>query len=215
MQTETIIAEYDALLDRQQKEEARKVLEQGIRQAVEEEDDGALLTLLNEMIGYMRETSQVEASYRYAETALKLMDKMEIEGSAAYATTLLNIANAYRAGGRLEDSMGFYKEVLKLYEELLPRTDMLFASLYNNVSLLYQEQGDFEKARENLLKALEIVKVNENVAFEEAVTYANLAAACLRTGRDEEGAGYARRALELFEGIQVKDSHYCAALSAR
>lgn len=214
MRTETIIAEYDALLDRQQKEEAQKVLEQGIRQAVEEEDDGALLTLLNEMIGYMRETSQVEASYRYAETALKLMDKMEIEGSAAYATTLLNIANAYRAGGRLEDSMGFYKEVLKLYEELLPRTDMLFASLYNNVSLLYQEQGDFEKARENLLKALEIVKVNENVAFEEAVTYANLAAACLRTGREEEGAEYARMALRLFEQIQVKDSHYCAALSA-
>ncbi len=214
MQAETIIAKYDALLEQQRNEEAVRLLEEGIRQAVEEEDDAALLVLVNDMIGYMRETSRVEESYRYAETALKLLDKMEIKGSEAYATTLLNIANAYRAGGRLEDSLKLYGEAADLYEGLLPKTDMLFASLYNNVSLLYQEMGDFEKARENLLRALEIVKQNENAVFEEAVTCANLAAACLRTGRDEEGAGYARRALELFEGIQVKDSHYCAALSA-
>lgn len=214
MNVEEVIGKYDALVKAQRGQEAQKLLEEGIQNAMTEEDDASLLVLLNEVIGYMRETSQVEASYRYADAALKLMERMGVEGSTAYATTLLNIANAYRAGGRLEDSLKLYEKVLALYGGLLQDEDMLFASLHNNVSLLYQEMGDFERAKENLLKALNIVKVNENTAFEEAVTYANLAAACLRLDGDEEAAGYCRKALKLFEELQVRDSHYCAALSA-
>lgn len=117
MQTEEIIAKLDGLFAANEGAKAQRLLEDSIKQAVEEGDDSALLTLLNEMIGYMRETSQVESSYSYAGAALKLMEKMEIGGSTAYATTLLNIANAYRAGGRLEDSLSYYKEVFALYEK--------------------------------------------------------------------------------------------------
>lgn len=214
MRVEEVIEKYDALLKEQGGEAARKLLEEGMQKAMEEGDDASLLVLLNELIGYMRETSQVEASYQYADAALGLMERMGIEGSTAYATTLLNIANAYRAGGKLEESLRLYEQVLILYGNLIQSEDMLFASLYNNVSLLYQEMGDFEKARENLLKALEIVKLNENVTFEEAVTYANLATACLQLNRDEEAAGYCREALVLFDKLQLRDSHYCAVLSA-
>lgn len=214
MQVEEIVGKYDALIKAQKGKEAVKLLEEGLKTAMEEGDDASLLVLLNELIGYMRETSQVEASYQYAGTALKLMERMGIEGSTAHATTLLNIANAYRAGGRLEDSLSLYRQVLIVYDKLLEEKDMLFASLYNNISLLYQEMADFEKARENLVKALAIVKLNENTDFEEAVTYANLAAACLRLDEDEEAAEYCRRALALFDELQIRDSHYCAALSA-
>ena len=214
MRVEEVIEKYDALLKEQGGDAAQKLLEEGIKEAMAEEDDASLLVLLNEIIGFMRETSQVEASYQYADAALELMERMEIAGSTAYATTLLNIANAYRAGGRLEDSLRLYEQVLTLYGNLIQNEDMLFASLYNNASLLYQEMGDFEKARENLLKALGIVKVNENTTFEEAVTYANLATACLQLNRDEEAAGYCREALALFDKLQLRDSHYCAVLSA-
>lgn len=214
MRVEEVIAQYDSLLKEQKNEEAEKLLKESEERAMTEGDDASRLVLLNELMGYMRETSQVEASYRYAGEALKLMEHMQIEGSTAYATTLLNIANAYRAGGRLEDSMQLYEQALRLYGSLLQEKDMLFASLYNNISLLYQEMENFEKARENLLKALEIVKVNENTVFEEAVTYANLAAACLRLDRDEEAVEYCKKGLALFDELQVRDSHYCAVLSA-
>ncbi|MCH5275469.1 MAG: DUF4125 family protein [Lachnospiraceae bacterium] len=214
MRVEEVIAQYDALLKEQKNEEAEKLLKESEERAMTEGDDGSRLMLLNELMGYMRETSQVEASYRYAGEALRLMEQMQIEGSTAYATTLLNIANAYRAGGRLEDSMQLYEQALSLYGSLLQENDMLFASLYNNISLLYQEMENFEKAGENLLKALEIVKVNDNTAFEEAVTYANLAAVCLRLDRDEEAFTYCKKGLALFDELQVKDSHYCAVLSA-
>lgn len=214
MQTENIIKELDRLFAEGKGPEAQALLEASIKQAMEEQDDQALLPLLNEMIGYKRETSQVEDSYRYAEAALKLMDRMEIAGSTAYATTLLNIANAYRAGGRLKESLAYYKEVLELYTEKVEAKDMLFASLYNNISLLYQEMGHFPEAKENLLKALAIVEEQPDAAFEEAVTYANLAATCLAMDEDEEAAGYCGRSIALFEEQHIQDAHYCAALSS-
>lgn len=214
MQTEEIINKLDRLFSENKGQEAQQLLEDSIRLAIGEADDNALLTLLNEMIGYMRETSQVESSYRYADAALKLMGRMGMEGSMPYATTLLNIANAYRAGGRLAESMAYYEEVLELYQKNLDGNDMLFASLYNNLSLLYQEMENFEKAKENLLKALPIVKVNEDTYFEEAVTYANLASTCLVLHEDETAMEYCRRAIELFEAHGIHDSHYCAALSS-
>lgn len=214
MQTEEIIKRLDGLFAEGKGAEAQALLEETIGQAMEEQDDSALLTLLNEMIGYKRETSQVEDSYRYAEAALKLMERMGIGGSRAYATTLLNIANAYRAGGRLADSLAYYQEVVKLYEKTVKPEDMLFASLYNNISLLYQEMGNFKEAKENLLKALAIVVQNADTAFEEAVTYANLAATCLNLNEDETAAAYFKRAIELFESQGVKDAHYCAALAS-
>lgn len=214
MQTEEIIAKLDGLFAANEGAKAQRLLEDSIKQAVEEGDDSALLTLLNEMIGYMRETSQVESSYSYAGAALKLMEKMEIGGSTAYATTLLNIANAYRAGGRLEDSLSYYKEVFALYEKKVDADDMLFASLYNNISLLYQEMGNFGEAKESLLQALAVVKKNADTYFEEAVTYANLAATCLQLNEDAEAVEYFNLAIAIFEAHGIKDAHYCAALSS-
>ncbi|MGN1147513.1 MAG: DUF4125 family protein [Lachnospiraceae bacterium] len=214
MQVEEITKKLDELFATNKGPEAQKLLEASIKQAMEEEDDGALLTLLNEMIGYMRETSQVESSYSYADAAIKLMERMGIAGSTAYATTLLNIANAYRAGGRLKDSLSCYQEVLALYQQKVDPKDMLFASLYNNISLLYQEMGEFGKAKENLLQALAIVKESDDSYFEEAVTYANLAATCLNLNEDDTAAEYFKRSIEIFERYGIRDAHYCAALSS-
>lgn len=214
MLIEKIIEKLDGLFAEGKGQEASQLLEDSIKQAMNEGDDNALLMLLNEMIGYMRETSQVESSYQYAQAALNLMERMEIKDSTAYATTLLNIANAYRAGGRLDDSMTYYQEVLTLYKREVDAKDMLFASLYNNISLLYQEMGDFKKAKENLVNALRIVKENEDTYFEEAVTYANLAATCLNLDEDEEAAEYFGHSIRIFEEHGIYDAHYCAALSS-
>lgn len=216
MELAEILKQVDVLLEENKGAEAEDLMKRSILQAVQDEDDSALLSLVNELMGYYRETSQVEASYEMAEQARKLSEKMGLEGTIPYATTLLNIANAYRAGGRLQDSMECYQETMKLYQTLLPADDMLVASLHNNISLLYQEMGDFKAAREHLLSALAIVekKTDQEVSFELAVTYANLAATCLQIDEDEEAAGHARKAIEIFEAHGVGDAHYSAALAS-
>ncbi len=112
--------------------DAEALLKQSIVWTVREEDDNALLTLLNELIGYYRETSQMEASFHLAEQAITLMDQMGIKGTIPYATTLLNVANAYRAGGRLDDSLRCYERTTEVYKRLLDPKDMLVAKKPKN-----------------------------------------------------------------------------------
>ena len=209
-----VIQQVDTFYAQNRGKEAESLLKESIVQAVQEEDDNALLTLLNELIGYYRETSKVEESFKLAEQALVLVKQMGLEGTLPYATTLLNIANAYRAGGRLQSSLDCYGKTMEVYQRLLSPDDMLVASLHNNMSLLYQEMGRFEEAKQSLLQALQIVSSQEDAYFELAVTCANLANTCLTLNEDEEASGYFQEAIRLFEEHGIQDAHYSAALSS-
>ncbi len=211
---DNLTEQIDKLFAENKGTEAECLMKQALQEAYEAKDYTGAIPILNELIGYCRETSQVEQSYAYAEQVQALLKELGLEGSMPHATTLLNIANAYRAGGRLEDSLEFYGRVKEIYSELLPEEDTLWASFYNNLSLLYQEFGRHELAKEALLKALSIVVTKKDMIFEQAVTYTNLAASCLQLGQRDEAQKYFTGAIRLFEKYDIKDAHYCAALSS-
>lgn len=211
---DNLTEKIDGLFAEQKGAEAEKLLEQALQEAYEKQDFAGAVPILNELIGYCRETSQVERSYAYAEEVKEILQKLGLERTLPHATTLLNIANAYRAGGRLEDSLTTYEEAAEIYGYFLEPEDMLWASLFNNISLLYQEMGRYDVAKECLLKALEIVMQKPDTIFEQAVTYTNLAASCLQLGQGEEAEKYFTGAILLFERHGILDTHYCAALSS-
>lgn len=212
MDIEHILAQVDALFEQNKGEEAEKLMQDGIVLAVEEQDDNSLLQLLNEIVGYYRETSQTENVYRFAAQAVAQAERMGLQGTIPYATTLLNVANAYRACGNLQESAAYYKRVQELYDRLLPADSMLAAGLKNNISLLYQEMGEYGKARESLLEALAIVE-KQDMPYELGVTYANLASTCVQLERREEAYTYAMESVRVFREHGVADSHYGAALA--
>ncbi|MCM1569082.1 MAG: DUF4125 family protein [Roseburia sp.] len=213
MDIDSIIQQVDSYFEQNKGEEAEKLMRESIVQAVAEADDGSLLKLLNELLGYYRETGRAEESYVIADRAVAQAKSMGLEDTLPYATTLLNVANAYRAGGRLEESLAHYRKVYEIYRKVLPPDDMLMASFENNLSLLCQETGDFKAAKEALLKALAIVEKRE-AGYEIAVTYANLANTCVQLGESGEAYQYAQEAIRRFEKAGSQDSHYGAALSA-
>lgn len=208
-----ILKRVDTYYEKNEGQEAERLLRESIEEAVSKQEDESLLQLLNELLGYYRETGQAQASYAVGQQAVLLAEKMGLRETLPYATTLLNLANAYRAGGQLEASEECYLQVQKLYHRLVSPEDMLMAGLQNNLSLLYQEQGAFKKARECLLKALDIAEKN-GAEFETAVTCANLAGTCMQLSREEEAYAYAARGARAFEKMGVRDAHYSAALSA-
>ena len=213
MDIQRILAQVDDFFENNKGEDAEKLMQQSIVQAVQEEDDGSLLQLLNELLSYYRETSQRENAFSIAAQAIAQAKRMGLEGTIPYATTLLNVANAYRACGRLEASLDYYAQVQEIYGRQLSPDSMLVAGLKNNISLLYQEMGDFSRAKENLLQALKIVEQKDE-PYETAVTYANLAGTCVQLGEMEDAFRYAARAVETFRLRDVSDSHYGAALAA-
>lgn len=213
MDINKLLQQVDEYYSQNKGADAERLMQEGIALAVQEQDDESLLQLLNELLGYYRETSQVENSFAIAAQAIAQAERMGLAGTIPYATTLLNVANAYRAGGRLQDSLNCYMQVRGIYDCRLASDNLLVASLENNISLLYQEMGEFRKAKECLLKALAIVIAKE-AAFEVAVTYANLASTCMQLGEAKEALDYGNQAISGFEKLGVRDAHYGAALSA-
>ena len=54
-----ILAQVDAYFEENKGEEAEKLMQQSIGQAVREQDDASLLHLLNELLGYYRDRKSV------------------------------------------------------------------------------------------------------------------------------------------------------------
>lgn len=176
------------------------------------------LTVLNELIGYYRQTSEKDQLISTINNAFYDLEKLNEKDTLRFATVSLNAANAYRSVGSLEDAAKYYEITEKIYNEhisrgLLDEDDMLVAGLHNNMSLLCQELGDYISSENHLKEALKIVK-SKNAGFEIAVTYANLANTCVMAKAYDKAKEYAYTAIRLFKARAYVDAHCGAAMSA-
>ncbi len=217
MDVNKILMEYDGMFGNYDLEDIEKYLVDKIYEAREKEDKSCEFTLLNEIIGLCRDTTQNDKGIMYCDELHNLMNHMKLEGTEEHATALLNIGNAYRAFGRFEDSMKCYENTYLIYRDRLEDNDFGYANLYNNWSLLYQEMGDFEGARKCLYKALNIVDSYSEAEIQQAITRANLGGTLVAIGTDqaiEEAEEVLAKALDVFERDGRRDFHYNGALVA-
>ena len=208
---------YDAMFGKNSLAEIEEYLVENIAQAKEKGEIGIVFTLLNEIIGFCRDTTQKEKGLNYCDELKELLAKMQLEGSVEYATSLQNIANAYREFGLHNEALKLFEEIINIYEKSIDSNDFRCASLYNNMALLYQEMEDYVNARDKLLSALKIVDLYEEAKIPQATTRTNLAASLLQLGTDstyEEAIDYLKEALAIFEEDGGRDFHYGAALVA-
>lgn len=228
MDINTFLNNLDKLYEEKRIKDVEPFFNESFSRAVEEKDFSSQFTILNEMMGFFRDTSQYEKSIKACHQCIDLMKKMGIEGTVDYATSLQNIANAHRAAGLLKESLDYYNQAFMIYKENIEPGDYRFASLNNNIALLYQEMGDFHMAVEHLKKALFIIEKIEDSEIEVATTYSNLAASLLELSKTlpkednvagekslvDEAIEYLERALAIYRKDEIKNFHYSAALSA-
>ena len=206
--------ELDSLFEKKRYDEVENFLLSKIQEAEEEHDSSSKLTLLNELIGFFRSSSRHEEAIALGDRIISLMKEMGLEENVSYATSILNVATAYRAAGKIDESIAYYHEVLNIYKNTLPEDDMRLASFYNNMSQACIEIKDYEKACELLKKALSIVVLNNGAEIEEAITSSNLAMALMKRNQLSEALTYIEKSLSIFEKREgPKDFHYSAALS--
>lgn len=213
MNVPRILEELEAFFEAHDIEAAENYLTVQLKKAYEEPDYSACITILNEMIGIFRDTSQYEKSLDCSKQVLSLMQQLDYEGTLPYATTCLNVANALRAAGMHKESLAFYESILPIYQKELAPNDERFASFYNNLSLLHQEMGDFERAAACLRKALIIVTEGTDI-IKVAITHSNLGASLLQLGETAQAISHLEQALAIFNQFEEKDFHYNAALAA-
>lgn len=117
MDIQAFLNGLDKLFAKKAIDEVEPFLNESMENAKKENDKSAQFTILNEMMGFFRDTSQYDKSIKACNQCLSLMKEMNIEGTVDYATSLQNIANAHRAAGKLEQSLMFYNEAMKIYEK--------------------------------------------------------------------------------------------------
>lgn len=232
MDINQVLMDYDNMFGTHSLDEIEDFLTTHIELAMDEKDFGSALSLMNEMMSFCRDTSQNQKGLVYCEKVEDMLVKLGLEGTVEYATSLLNVANAYRAFGYYMKAQDLFERVEVIYREKLPAGDYNFAGLYNNWSLLYQETSEFRKAEEMLRRALSIVDLHEHALIQQATTRCNLASTLLRiaggeaAGKDgqqmdetaanelyDEAYSYLQKALRIFEWDGKRDFHYSAALS--
>lgn len=207
------LQELDQLFAEHRVGEVERFLVERIETAKSENDIGSQVTLLNELIGFYRDKGKYQESITTCQTVMELLNQSGLAGTIPYATTLQNVANALRAAGQLEASMMYYNQVFELYRNQLSENDIRYASLSNNMSLLYQEMGDYENACICLEKALGIVEQHPQARIEVATTHTNLAMSLLKLNQYEEAMEHLSKAFEIYEQDEEKDYHYSAALA--
>lgn len=214
MDIENVIRGLDQLFAERKSGQVEDYLSKYLEQALTEGDVGAAITIINELIGFYRDSSQYDKAEAYCEKLLPFMERAGLKDTVHYGTSCLNIANAYRAAGKWEQSLQYYKQVEQIYRKVLDAKDFRWASYRNNLSLLYQEMGRFEDACQALSDALVIVKEYPEAKVELAVTYTNLAVSYTKAGKLQEAEEAIQQGLAIFRNGLTEDYHYSAALSA-
>lgn len=212
MDITVILQDLDELFSQKKIKEAEIFLLEKMDEAEIQHDYAVVITLLNEMVGYYRDTSNHEKSIFYADKLLKLLEEESLTEGIAYGTSLNNVGNAYRAAGRAEEALEYYQKVFQIYEGKISPEDFRYASLNNNISLVYQELGQYEKSLEVLIRALGILEVHPTAIYEKATTYTNIANTLIKCQRFDKAVEYLQMAFQIYEKDSNKDFHYSGAL---
>ena len=137
-------------------------------------DTRGLLEILNEEIGYFRRTGDEQNALKAIKEAFELIEKQGVGDPISSGTIYLNGATTMKAFGKAEASMVYYEKAKSIYESQLDPMDYRLAALYNNVSSAHKDMGDYISAEMSCLKAIEILKDNEDCRGEIAVSLINL-----------------------------------------
>ena len=160
-------------------------LNQSQAEANQEESNAQALQLsvLNELMGFYRSRGEYAKNKPIIDNALDLAKKMDLAGSEAGTTTLINAATSLRAAGSYERAAEIYSQAIKESSKTLKPNDRKLAALHNNLSMLYSETGNIKEAINQLEKALDILQkssINPSTDIDIAATHTNLALAILQ-----------------------------------
>ena len=192
--------ELDELLSKGNGEEAIAYIQSAMEEARKLDDTKALIAIYNEAGGLCRDFSRYEDAENYYTEALSLIIDMGGAGSESHGTTLINY-------GTCLSNWQKYDEAVEMFG---------MAALYNNISWVYQEQGNLEEASEYLNKALFLLNAIPDCEGEKAATYTNLANLYWEQGLLDEAKVTLLKVIEVYkEQVYLRsEGRYAAAIAS-
>lgn len=207
---QNVIEELDRLLAMDATEEAGVFLEQKLLEYEENGDWSGQITILNEMMGFYRNTGETEKGLESVRKGMSLIASHSLGETVSGGTTYLNGATTLKAFGKTKEAMPYYEQAFRAYGNHLDRGDYRFGGLFNNMALAHEDMGEYEKAEAYYHKAMEIMeRLKPGSILELAVTWVNLACLYEKWGRTEKTNDCLMKAVDYFHMPQVpRDAYY-------
>lgn len=173
--TERILKKLDEYLGKNDYISAQRHLEYWLMESEHSGNDRNALLVTNELMGLNRKLGEREKALKYADSALKLIEKMDIGDNIGAATSYINVATVYKAFDMAERSIPLFERALEIYSSSIDPADTRFGGLYNNMALALTDLCLFDRAREYYQRAIDTMQQSDGNQPEIAITYLNLA----------------------------------------
>lgn len=215
MNTTNFYAALDSLFAEKRTADAEDYMKKCLKQAEDENDLDGIVTVCNELGGYYRAVSRYDEGIPLYKRALDIIRALNMEGTAAHGTTLINYATTCTMNGQQEEALNLYGQAAEIFSGPDYTPDFNLATLYNNMSLVCQTTGDLNRAEDYLKQALEILRGLRESEIEIAITYTNMAGICSAAQRFSEAKELLEKAIGIFlQESGGQDVHYAAAVNA-
>lgn len=205
-----VIEGFDALLARDEKEEAGQYLERWLAEFEANGDWASQITILNEMMGFYRNIGEKEKGLQSVEKGIALVAEHQLSETVSGGTTYVNGATTMKAFGKAREAMPYYEQAFRAYGKSLAPEDYRFGGLFNNMALAHEDLGEYEKAEVYYKKAMEIMEqLRPGSILEIAVTWVNLAILYEKWGYEERVDDCLKEAMDGFGSEEVpRDAYY-------
>lgn len=169
-----VLAKLDAYFAKNDYDGAEKHLLYWLEECRLINDKKGELLITNELIGLYRKLDKRIQCLGMVQSALDLIERMNIQENVGAATTYLNCGTAYKALKLPGLALPLFEQALVIYERELPEEDARRGGLYNNMALTLADLHRFEDAYQYFESAIFIMS-EQNLWLEVAITYMNIA----------------------------------------
>ena len=207
-------ARLDGCFERNDLRGARDCLAEWEANAREIGDDRALLSVLNEAVGFWRRQQKRSRALAATEECLALTKKLGLEDALSGATIYINAATTSAFFGDPDGGLALYDRAAACYEKAGAEKTFEYASLLNNRAGTLYGVKRFDEAETCWRKAIAILQEIGGHAGEIAISLVMLAH--LAFDRDDDRETTERLLDEAWEYLnsedQVRDGNYAYVL---
>lgn len=201
----------DDLFHQKDSRQTMDYLERWLQEAQHKQDTSGLVAVSNELGGLCRTMGQIERAKELYRNVLMHLEHMGLAHSEHYATALINTGDVYVNSRELPEALRYFLRARDLLMECGLAGDYRMAALNNNISMVYRDTGEFDKAEQALDIAFRIIRGIPECRSELATTYINLGELQVRQNKLEMARESFEEACRIFEEDGGGDVHYSSA----
>ncbi len=178
-------------------DKALVALKEGFKSAQEPDKLKKQATYLVKMIHISGLKHDLKEALENYNIALQFAKENKINGQIISSNTEFGEAN--RKSNELEVALKYFSKANEIAKDLNDKKGLI--SSFNNISIVYNQKGDFKNALKNLLRAYKLS--DENNLLEQTILTGNIANLYNKTNNKIKSEEYARKGI--FFGLKNKD----------